>query len=126
MVGINPFIPMPNNGGWKLERKKHTKAELNEFITKVMNRIINDGRVTLNAEPPKIPRDVFQHTDIYGSVKVNGFHIALQIDTQRLLIGLRYEDYKKEGMTENQIHMAIRVDVEKIVELFDDLELSKS
>lgn len=120
-------IPIPvsiGDGRFKLSPKTPTKAELNTFITKVMEKVVNDGRVTLKAEPPRQPRNVFQHTDMYGNLNINGFTCALEISSQKLLIGLKYDDYKKPGMTENQSYMALRVDVEKIIQLFEDIELS--
>ena len=121
---INPFIPVATGGGYyQMKRKEPTPAERNEFITQAMRIIVNEGTLVLSSNPDKIPSHVFQHADM-GMVKSNGtWNLWLDIAEQRTCIGLRYKDYEKDGRTENQVYMAIRVDLEKIIDIFDEVEI---
>ena len=121
---INPFIPVKQSGGnWKLIRKEPTPVERQKFILDAMKEIVEHGEVVFTADPDKIPARVFQHSDM-GIFKCNGtWHTWLEIATQRIHIGLRYKDYQIQDRTENQVYMAIRIDVEKIIDIFDNIEL---
>lgn len=123
-MGINPFIPVKHpNGNYTLERSEPSKKDRQKFIVSAMKRIIEDGEVIMSADPDRIPSRVFQHSDM-GVFKGNGtWHTALNIVEQTLQIALRYKDYQIQGRDENQVYMAIRVDLEKMIDIFDNLEL---
>jgi hypothetical protein len=123
-MGINPFIPVKQpNGSYKMNRKEPTKEERHKFIMEAMKRIVNDGEVIMTADPDRVPSRVFHHSDM-GVFKSNGtWHTALNIEDQTLQIALRYKDYQIQGRDDNQVYMAIRIDLEKMVDIFDNLAL---
>jgi hypothetical protein len=123
---INPFTPVATGGGYyQMKRKEPTPAERNEFITQAMRVVVNDEELILTANPDRIPAKVFQHIDANKFKGTGKWYMWLDIETQRVHIGLRYKDYKIQGRTENQVYMAIRVDLEKIIDVFDNLEFKK-
>jgi hypothetical protein len=114
-MGINPFIPVKQgNGSYLMKRKEPTAADRQQFIVSAMKRIVEDGELIMTADPDRIPSNVFQHAD---------WHLWLDIATQDVHIGLRYKDYQIKDRDDNQVYMAIRVDLEKMVDLFDNLAL---
>lgn len=124
---INPLIPIKQgNGFYRLMRKEPTPAERQEFIIHAMREIVEKGVVIMTANPDKIPSHVYQHADM-GVFKCNGtWHTWLDIETQMVNIGLQYKDYEINDRTDNQVYMAIRVDIEKIIDIFDNVSLKKS
>ncbi len=121
---LNPFIPVKqSNGNWRMNRKEPSAAERQKFIVDAMKRIVESGEVIMTADPDKIPANVFHHADM-GIFKCNGtWHLWLDIATQQVNIGLRYKDYQIHSRTDNQVYMAVRVDLEKIIDMFDNLAL---
>jgi hypothetical protein len=124
-MGINPFMPVKDGEGYKMRRKEPTPAERQKFIVSAMKRIVEDGEVIMTADPDRIPSNVFQHADM-GIYKCNGtWHLWLDLFTQQVNIGLRYKDYEIQGRDDTQVYMAVRVDLEKIIDVFDNIELKE-
>jgi hypothetical protein len=123
-MSINPLIPVAQGGGyWKMERKKETQARRQEFIVSVMKRIVEKGTVVLTADPDRIPSKVFQHAEM-GEFKSNGkWYLSLDIETQKVMIGLKYSDYQTQDRNDAQVYMAVRIDLEKMIDLYDNLAL---
>lgn len=123
---MNPWVPHKlENGYWKMVRKEPTPAERQAFIVEAMKIIIEKGSIVFTADPDRIPSKVFQHTDMMGVKRFGTWHTWLEMETQKLNIGMKYADYDVEGRDSNQVYMSIRVDVEKVVDLFDNLEIRK-
>jgi hypothetical protein len=122
---INTFIPVKDGAMYRMRRKEPTAKERSDFIMGAMKEIVEKGTVQFRADPDRIPARVFQHADM-GMLKCNGtWHLWLDICTQEVCIGLKYSDYEIQGRDDNQVYMAVRIDIEKIIDVFDNLRMAK-